>query len=62
MAVHRNIIKKAIMAGTTPNIDMGHVPLVHMSDTVSVLSSRRTKGGNAHFWIPGKGTSVSTTS
>ena len=40
-----NIIKKAIMAGTTPNIDMGYVPLVNMLETVPVLSSKRTFEG-----------------
>ena len=57
-AAHRNIIKKAVMAGTTPNIDMGHAPLVTMADTVPVLSSKRTRNEDAHFWIPKKGTSV----
>ena len=58
VAAHRDIIKKAIMAGTNPNIDMGHAPLVNMLDTVPVLSSKRTKGEDAHFWVPGRGTSV----
>ena len=58
VAAHRDIIKKAIMAGTTPNIDMGHAPLVNMSDTIPVLSSKRTRGKDAHFWVPRKGTSV----
>ena len=54
VAAHRNIITKAVMAGTTPNIDMRHVPLVNMADTVPVLSSKRTRNEAAHFWIPKK--------
>ena len=46
------------MEGTTPNIVMGHVPLVNMLDTVPLLSSKRTKGEDAHFGVPGRGTSV----
>ena len=36
VAAHRKTIKKAVMAGSTPNvnIDMGHAPLVNMMDTV----------------------------
>ena len=37
---------------------MGHAPLVDMADTVPVLSSKRARGEDAHFWIPRKGTSV----
>ena len=55
---HRVNIKKAVLAGATPNIDMGHALLVNMSDTMPVWSSKRTKGGDVHFWIPGEGTSV----
>ena len=40
MATHRKIIKKAVIAGSTPNIDMGLAPLVNMIDTVPVLSSK----------------------
>jgi hypothetical protein len=51
VAAHRDIIKKAVMAGTTPNIDMGHSQLVAMADTVPVLSGIKwTKGTDAHFW------------
>ena len=57
-AAHRNMIRKAVMAGATTNIDMGHAPLVTMADTVPVLSSKRTRNEDAHFWIPKKGTSV----
>ena len=58
VAAHRKIIKRAVMAGSTPNIDMGLAPLVNMMDTVPVLSSKRTRGEDAHFWVPRKGTSV----
>ena len=37
---------------------MGFAPLVNMIDTVPVLSSKRTRGEDAHFWVPRKGTSV----
>ena len=57
-AAHRNMIRKAVMAGATTNIDMGHAPLVTMADTVPVLSSKRTRNGDAHFWIPKRGTSI----
>ena len=58
VAAHKKIIKRAVMAGSTPNIDMGLAPLVNMIDTVPVLSSKRTRGEDAHFWVPRKGTSV----
>ena len=60
MAAHKDIITKAVMAGATPNIDMGHAPLVDMADTVPALSGKRTRGTDidAHFWVPGKGTPV----
>ena len=57
-SAHMNIVKKAVMPGTTPNIDMEHVPLATMVDTVPALSSKTTRNEDAHFWIPNKGTSV----
>ena len=37
---------------------MGQAPLVNMVDTVPGLSSKRTRGEDAHFRIPKEGTSV----
>ena len=36
VTAHRDTIKKAVMAGTTPNIDMRHASLVNMADTMPV--------------------------
>ena len=52
MEAHRDIVKKAVYAGSTPDIDTSMVPTTDMMNTTPVTSSKRTKGTNAHFWIP----------
>ena len=58
VAAHRGTISRARKAGSTPDIDTGGAMLVDMVDTVQVLSGKRTRGMDAHFWVPVKGASV----
>ena len=58
VAAHKGTIGRARKAGSTPDIDTGNAMLVDMIDTVQVLSGKRTRGLDAHFWVPVKGASV----
>ena len=58
MKAHREQVKKAMYAGSTPDIDMGEVTTTDMVDTTPVTSSKRTRGTDAHFWIPKANTEV----
>ena len=49
MKSHRDIVKKAIYAGSTPDIDVSKVPTTDIMTTTPVTSNKRTKGTNAHF-------------
>ena len=52
MKAHREEVKKAVYAGSTPDIDMSEVAKTDMVNTTPVTSSKRTRGTDAHFWIP----------
>ena len=58
MRAHREEVKKAVYAGSTPEIDMGEVPTTDMVNTTPMTSSKRTRGTDAHFWIPKANTEV----
>ena len=51
-------MKKAVYAGSTPDIDMCEVAKTDMLSTTPVTSSKRTRGTDAHFWIPRANTEV----
>ena len=58
VAAHRETVSRARKAGSTPDIDTSHAMLVDMIETVQVLSGKRTRGTDAHFWVPVKGASA----
>ena len=58
MKAHREEVKKAVYAGSTPDIDMSEVATTDMMNTTPVTSSKRTRGTDAHFWIPKANTEV----
>ena len=58
MKAHREEVKKAVYAGSTPDIDMSEVANTDMVNTTPVTSSKRTRGTDAHFWIPKANTEV----
>ena len=49
---HREEVEKAVYAGSAPDIDMSEVAKIDMMNTTPVTSSKRTRGTDAHFWIP----------
>ena len=52
MKAHREEVKKAIYAGSPPDIDTSEMATTDMVYTTPVTSSKRTRGTDAHFWIP----------
>ena len=58
MKAHREEVKNAVYAGSTPDIDMSEVATTDMVNTTPVTSSKRTRGTDAHFWIPKANTKV----
>ena len=52
MKAHREEVKKAVYAGSTPDIDTSEVANTDMVNTTPVTSSKRKRGTGAHFWIP----------
>ena len=58
VAAHKGVLSRARKVGSTPDIDTSHAMLVDMVDTVPVLSGKRTRGTDAHFWVPVKGAQV----
>ena len=58
MKAHREEVKKAVYAGSTPDIDMSEVATTDMMNTTPVTSSKRTRGTDAHFWVPKANTEV----
>ena len=51
MKAHRDIVKEAAHAGSTPDIDVSKVTTTDTMNTTPVTSNKRMKGTNAHFWI-----------
>jgi hypothetical protein len=58
MKAHTEQVKKAMYAGSTPDIDMGEVTTTDMVNTAPMTSSKRTRGTDAHFWISKANTEV----
>ena len=58
MKTHREEVKKAVYAGSTPDIGMSKVITTGMMSTAPVTSGKRTNGTDAHFWIPEANTEV----
>ena len=58
MKAHREGVQKAIYAGSTPDIDMREVAKTDTISKTPVTSSKRTRGTDAHFWIPRANTEV----
>ena len=60
MKIHKGIIKRARLAGDTPDLDLTKVNTVEMRDTIPACSSKKMKPdtGKAFFWIPVKGSQV----
>ena len=60
MKTHKRIIKRARLAGDTPDLDLTNVNTVEMRDTVPACSSKKMKPdtGKAFFWIPVRGSQV----
>ena len=58
--IHERIIKRAGLAGDTPDLDLINVNTVEMGDTVPACSSTKMKPntGKAFFWIPINGSQV----
>ena len=58
MRAHKEEVKKAVCAGSTPDIDMGEVTTTDMVNTTPVTCGKRTRGTDAHFWNPKANTEV----
>ena len=58
MKAHREQVKNAVYAGSIPGIDAGEMTTTDMANTTPVTSSKRTRGIDAHFWIPKANTEV----
>ena len=52
MKAHREQVKEAMYADATPDIEMGEVTTTDMVNTTPMTSGKRTRGTDAHFWIP----------
>ena len=57
MKIHRGIIKRARLAGDTPDLDLSNVTTTEMRDTVPICSGKKKKQtkDEAFHWIPVKG-------
>ena len=60
MKKHKGTIKRARLAGDTPDLDLTKVNTVEVRDTTPACSSKKMKPdtGKAFFWIPVKGSQV----
>ena len=60
MKIHRGIIKRARLAGDTPDLDLSNVNTTEMRDTVPICSGKKRKQtkDEAFHWIPVKGSQV----